>query len=122
MRHNCDLRRFVCLNDSCDSYLKENTGQIKRHHIKKAKCGSILYLICTCCGKEFSENKGTIFFRKKSNRETVSQVLHSLSEGMGIRPVSRVYDKNKNTIIAWIKQAGQHTEKVQNFFFVTSIQ
>ena len=122
MRHNIDLRRFVCLNESCNSYLEENTGQIKPDHIKKAKCRNILYLRSTCCGKKFSENKGTIFFRKKSSRETVSQVLHATSEGMGIRPAGRVYHKNKNTIISWIKQSGQYTEKVQIFFCNLNLQ
>ena len=114
MSNIIDLSAFVCLTESCRLYRKQNTGNIKVHYIKKAKCGNILYLKCTDCGKKFSENKGTIFYRKKTNRETIVKVLKSVSEGMGIRPAGRYFNKNKNTIFAWRKLNDQYTDESSN--------
>ena len=117
MRHNIDIGKFVCLNKECSKYNKENIdGHIVFSHMD-GKNKNIAYLKCTICGQRFSENKGTIFYRKKKSRDTISQVLTATSEGMGIRPAARTFGVNKNTILSWVKQGGEQSEKLEKKSF-----
>ena len=48
-----------------------------------SKCDTA-YLLCKVCGKYFSENKGTFFYRKKTDKETISRALKSTVEGSNL--------------------------------------
>jgi len=74
-----------------------------------------MYLKCTRCGRRFSENKGTIFFKKRTDKKTIEQILKSTSEGLGIRGAARTFNLNKNTVLSLVHQAGKHCENVENF-------
>jgi transposase-like protein len=110
-----DTSRYFCWNKECSEYRKRGKGNIifaQYDGIHK----NIMYLKCTSCGKKFSENKGTIFYNKRTNKKTIEQVLKSTSEGVGIRATARIFNINKNTVLSLVHQSGKHCEEVEKFF------
>jgi len=110
-----DTSRFFCWNEKCLEYLKKGKGNIIFCQYD-GKHKNIMYLKCTCCGKKFSENKGTIFYNKQTDKKIIEQVLKSTSEGMGIRATARIFNINKNTVLSLVNEAGKHCEKVEKKF------
>jgi len=110
-----DTSKYFCWNPGCSEHNKKNQGNIKPAYYD-GKDKEILYLKCTICNKTFSENKGTFFFRKKIKKDTIVKALKSTSEGQGIRPTSRIFDVDKNTILSWVKDAGNHSNEIEKIF------
>lgn len=65
---------------------------------------------CNVCEKAFSETAGTPFFGLKAATQTVCIALQELAEGLGIRAVARIHDVKPDTVLEWLKKAGQHCE------------
>lgn len=70
---------------------------------------------CKVCGKTFSETAGTPFFGLKTPMHTVCTALKELSEGLGVRAVARTHGVKPDTILEWIRKAGQHCEQVSEY-------
>ena len=70
-----------------------------------------LYL-CKVCGRTFSETAGTPFHNLKTSKETVIRTFRELSEGLGIRSSARAAQVDKDTVLSWLKKAGQHCQRV----------
>jgi len=70
---------------------------------------------CKWCKKRFSETRGTVFFGLKTPQETVYRALHCLCENMGIRATARVFGVKPDTILLWLRRAGEHCEKVSAY-------
>jgi len=107
-----DTSKFVCLNKDCKAYIVEGKGNIVFAHYD-GKNKDIMYVRCTICGRKFSENKGTLFYHKKIGRKKSMQMLHCISEGMGIQATARVFGVNKNTVVSLVKAGGKHCEMVE---------
>ena len=84
-------------------------GHVKFAYMNK-KVKQVMYLKCTICKKHFSENKGTIYFRRKKNKTMITQVLQNTTEGCGIRATARVFNISKDTVFAWVKEAGKDSQ------------
>lgn len=65
---------------------------------------------CNVCGQPFSETAGTIFFGLKTPTKTVCTALHELAEGLGVRAVARIHGVKPDTVLEWLKKAGQHCQ------------
>ena len=70
---------------------------------------------CKWCGQRFSETHGTVFYGLKTPQETVYRALHCLCENMGIRATARVFAVKPDTILLWLRRAGEHCEKVSAY-------
>jgi IS1 family transposase len=70
---------------------------------------------CEWCGHTFSETRGTVFFGLKTKEETVYRALASLAEGMSIRSTARVFGVEVETVLLWLKRAGEHCEAVSGY-------
>lgn len=117
MGHNINLQFFFCHNETCTFHGKRGAGNIVFSHTVELGNGDVRqYMRCTACRRKFSETKGTVFFKKKIKSEIIQQALQSTAEGMGIRAAGRVFDINKNTVIAWVRQAGKQSGELENFF------
>ena len=121
LKKNIKIENFFCWNEQCTEFLKKGQSNIKPVHYD-GKHNDILYLKCNICGKKFSENKGTIFFNKKTKKETIVKALKSTSEGAGIRATGRIFDVNKNTILSWVNEAGEQSEKLEKIFSKLDIE
>ncbi|OGO41348.1 MAG: hypothetical protein A2Z04_01830 [Chloroflexi bacterium RBG_16_57_9] len=71
--------------------------------------------LCKGCRTRFSETQGTVFFGLKTPPETVCRALKALAEGLGIRATARVFYVEVDTVLLWLRRAGQHSEKVSAY-------
>lgn len=103
-----------CPNEACRDYGKLQEGQTRRN-IKKAgktKAGVQRYQ-CKTCQHTFTETVGTIFYRKRTPEHEILETLALLAEGSRISSLSRVKGFKEDTILAWLRQAAQHAEAVE---------
>jgi len=70
---------------------------------------------CEVCGQTFSETAGTVFFGLKTPTRTVCIALQELAEGLGIRAVARIHGVDPNTVLDWLRKAGQHCERLSEY-------
>ena len=70
---------------------------------------------CQVCGRTFSETAGTPFFGLKHPMRTVVIALQELAEGLGIRAVARIHGTKPDTVLDWLRKAGQHCEAVSQY-------
>ena len=99
-----------CPNAECELFQRLDQGNI-------IKFGKTLQgrqrFRCKACQQSFSERKGTLFYGKHTDEDTIIEVLRMLIERMSIRAISRVKGIEENTISTWIREAGQHAEAVE---------
>ena len=70
---------------------------------------------CNWCEQRFSETHGTVFYGLKTPHETVYRAIHCLCENMGIRATARVFNVKPDTILLWLRRAGEHSQKVSEY-------
>ena len=104
------LKDRGCVYKDCKSF--EKPGSIVRAGISGTS-GKNQYFRCRHCKRGFSSTHGTMFANKKKTPDEIVRVLHSLAEGQGIRGSSRVFKYSKDTVLAWLKEAGSHAEQVE---------
>ena len=102
-----------CPNESCSDYGQcQGEGQ---HNIIKfgwTKAGRQRYK-CHTCGQTFTETKGTLFYRRRTSDEEILDTLVLIAEGNRISSLVRAKGHKEDTIIDWIREAGQHAEKIE---------
>ena len=103
-----------CPNEECIDNEKLQKRQEKTNIQKfgKTKAGRQRYR-CTTCGQTFTETKGTIFYRKRSSETEILEALALIAEGSRISSVSRVKGHKEDTLIAWLREAAEHVEEVE---------
>ena len=65
---------------------------------------------CQTCGRTFTETTGTIFYRKRTPEHDILETLALLAEGSRISSLTRARGFKEDTILAWLRQAAQHAE------------
>ena len=100
-----------CPNEDCPDYGKLQDGQRQQNIIKsqKTRKGVQRYQ----CKKTFTETTGTLFFRKRTPAHEILETLALLAEGNRISSLSRVKGFKEDTILAWLREAAQHAEVVE---------
>ncbi len=61
------------------------------------------------------KTQGTVFFGLKTKDEVVYRAITSLAEGVGIRSTARIFGVEVETILLWLKRAGEHCEQVSGY-------
>jgi len=61
----------------------------------------------------FTETKGTIFYRRRTPEDEILETLALLAEGNRISSLSRVKGHKEDTILAWLREAAQHAEELE---------
>jgi len=104
-----------CPNEACPDYGKLQDDQRQQNIIKfgKTRKGVQRYR-CNRCKKTFAETTGTIFFRKRTPEHEILETLALLAEGNRISSLSRVKGFKEDTILAWLREAAQHAEAVED--------
>ena len=99
-----------CPNQDCPDYGKTAPNSI----IKFGKTRQNKQRFrCKRCGQSFNENHGTIFYRKRKAEQDLLEVLALLAEGSRISSISRSKGLKEDTILAWLREAAQHTEVLE---------
>ncbi len=70
---------------------------------------------CHTCKRTFVETKGTIFYRLRTPPQEVLEAIAQLVERGSIRGVARVKGKKPDTVIAWLRLAGEHAAQVNEY-------
>lgn len=102
-----------CPNEVCTDYGKPQTKS-RKNIVKfgKTKAGRQRYK-CNSCEKTFTETKGTIFYRRRTPEKEIIEALAFLAEGSRISSVARVKGHKEDTILAWLRDAAEHAEVIE---------
>ena len=108
-----------CPNPGCPDY-----EQIKKH------CGNIIKFghtrsgrrryKCRRCGKTFTETRGTIFCRRRTDDEEILKCPAMIAEGSRISGVGRVKGHKEDTVSAWLRDAVEYAETVEDILLSLS--
>jgi transposase-like protein len=102
-----------CPNETCPDYGKcQNKQQGNIIKFGKTQAGRQRYK-CNTCNKSFTETKGTLFYRRRTPEREILETLALIAEGNRISSLVRAKGHKKETIIAWIREAGQHAAKIE---------
>ena len=99
-----------CPDEACSDYGKRQ-GERQHNIVKygKTKAGRQRYK-CNTCEGTFTETKGTIFYRRRTPESEIIDTLALIAEGSRISSLARTKGHKEDTIIDWIREAGQHAE------------
>jgi transposase-like protein len=99
-----------CPNEGCPDYGKLQNGlQQNLAKFGKTRKG-VQRFRCQTCGRTFTETVGTIFYRKRTPEHEILETLALLAEGSRISSLSRAKGFKEDTILAWLRQAAQQVE------------
>ncbi len=102
-----------CPKGACADYGKRQ-GEHQKKTVKcgKTKAGRQRYM-CRTCGGTFTATKGTIFYRRRTPEDKIIETLALLAEGNRISSLSRVKGHKEDTILAWLRDAAEHAETIE---------
>jgi transposase-like protein len=103
-----------CPNEACPDYGKLQTDQQQNLDKFGKTRRSVQRFRCQTCRKTFTETTGTIFFRKRTPEHEILETLALLAEGSRISSLSRAKGFKEDTILAWLREAAQHTEQLED--------
>jgi transposase-like protein len=102
-----------CPNKVCPDYGKlpsDRQGKIIK--FGRTKAGRQRYK-CKTCGETFTETKGTLFYRRRTPDAEIIDTLAHIAEGNRISSLARTQGHKEDTIIAWVREAGNHAEAIE---------
>ena len=103
-----------CPNEACPDYQKLQATQIGPNIIRAGKTRKgVQRYECKTCGKSFTETKGTLLYRKRTDEDVILETRAFLAEGSRISSLSRVKGHKEDTILSWLREAGEHTQAVE---------
>lgn len=114
MKRKVDVENFWCWNKNCPDYGKTGKGNI----VLKERYGkhNLMMLKCKTCKRTFSENRGTPFFGMKTPKDEIIRTLALIPEKGSIRGAARATGYKKDTVLRWVKVAGEHSREVNEYF------
>jgi transposase-like protein len=99
-----------CPNKGCSAYGKIEAGNIVKYG--KSPQGRQRYQ-CRMCKKVFNERVGTLFYGKRTAEKDIVESLAMLAEGVGMRATARVKGIKRDTLSAWLQEAGAQAQQVE---------
>lgn len=102
----------ACPNPSCQFFGKKGLKNVVRSG--KKTNGTQNYQ-CKACGRQFVRTAGTIFYRSRIKRKEAKQLANLLVEKIGIRGISRVTSRNKNTIMLFTDKLAERCKQANEF-------
>lgn len=68
--------------------------------------------ICHECQKTFADTKGTIFYRLRTDAQTVMLVITLLAYGCPLKAIVKAFGFHEKTVKAWWRRSGEHCRVV----------
>lgn len=102
-----DPQTIFCPNRDCPARGQVGRGNIGIHSPQERR------YICHQCHKTFSETKGTVFYRLRTERNVITMVLTLLANGCPMPAIVVAFELDERTVAEWQHRAGQHCERVQ---------
>ena len=104
------LSKFFCPNPKCKDHGLRGRGNITTS-TRYGKNNTYL-LRCKTCNQRFSENRNTIFMHSNYSRETIRQIILSVSESNSIRGTARIFSLDKDGVNRIVLKAGDHCKEI----------
>ena len=101
-----NLEKIFCPNLACVAKGQCGRGNISVHSLKEKRC------LCSVCDKTFSVSKGTLFYRLKTEPQTVILVLTLLAYGCPLPAIVAAFGFDERTVKDWWRRAGQQCQRV----------
>jgi transposase-like protein len=102
-----------CPNEKCPKYQKLEDNPTQPNIIKAGKTrAGVQRYECKTCHQTFTETKGTLFYRKQTPASEILETLALLAEGDRVSSLTRVKGIKEDTILGWMREAAEHTERV----------
>lgn len=95
-----------CPNIDCAARGKTGRGNIQIHSQQEQRYR------CEVCEQTFSATKGTIFYRLRTDAETVMLVIALLAYGCPVQAIVQAFGFDERTVRDWWQRAGQHCQAV----------
>lgn len=99
-----------CWNPSCPDYGKVHLSNIRRFGRTEAGCQRYQ---CRTCKGTFVETIGTVFYGRHHTQETIIECLALLAERTSLAAIHRVKGVKEETLVAWLRVAAQHVERIE---------
>lgn len=99
-----DPQNTFCPNIDCPARGQFGEGNIRIHSRKQHRYR------CTVCRTTFSARAGTIFFRRRTDEQTLTRVVTLVSHGCPIPAIEVAFELQAQTVREWIDAAGAHAE------------
>jgi transposase-like protein len=99
-----------CWNHACPDYGQVDLGNIIK--FGRTKKGTQRYQ-CRTCERTFVETKGTVFYGRHHNQETILECLAWLAERNSLAAIHRVKGIKEETVTAWLREAAKHVEQIE---------
>jgi transposase-like protein len=112
------MSQFAQVGDFCPNKVCTDYGKGQDEHQQniirfgKTKAGRQRFR-CKTCGGTFTETKGTIFYRRRTPEDEIIETLAFVAEGSRISSLTRVKGYKEDTILAWIRDAAEHAEAIE---------
>ncbi|MEI7644946.1 MAG: hypothetical protein WCJ55_11755 [Chloroflexales bacterium] len=68
----------------------------------------------TVCKKAFRARAGTVFYRRRTDKETITRVVILVNHGCPIPAIEVAFDLQAQTVREWVEASGAHTEAVHH--------
>lgn len=101
-------KQLFCLNIDCPARGQCGEGNISRHSQKEKRCR------CKVCGQSFAVTKGTLFYRLRTDPNTVMCVIVLLAYGCPLQAIVKAFGYDERTVKEWWQRAGRQCEALHN--------
>lgn len=101
-----DPHRVFCPNRDCPARGQSGKDNIRIHSRKEGRYR------CRVCGRTFSEERDTTFYRLRTAKETVTQVITLLAYGCPVAAIVQAFGLDERTVSKWWQRAGKHCQAV----------
>ena len=101
-----DPKTVFCHNMDCAARGQIGQGNIGVHSRKEER------YICHVCGKMFSATKGTVFYRRRTAAEFVTQMITLLAYGCPVAAIVAAFGLDERTVYDWQARAGVYCKQV----------
>ena len=98
--------KIFCPNIDCPARGQNGKGNICIHSQKEKR------YVCKVCQQTFTTTKGTIFYRLRTEPQTVLLVIALLAYGCPIQAIVRAFGLDERTVRDWWQRAGKHCQRV----------
>jgi transposase-like protein len=100
----------------CPARGQTGKGNIHVHSQMDKRC------ICDVCGQTFATTRETIFYRLRSDPQTVVCVITLLAYGCPVQAIVEAFGLDERTVSDWHERAGKHCQSVHEHFVGKSQQ
>ena len=95
-----DPQALFCPNADCPARGQTDKDSLRLHSRKEGRYR------CRACGRTFSARQGTLYYRRRTPVETITQVVTLLAYGCPVAAIVDAFGLDEHTVRDWWQAAG----------------